>query len=125
MTRVRAPFILASASPRRLDLLSQIGLAPDRVVAADVDETPLAGELPRQLAGRLAHLKTSAVFKENPRAYVLGADTVVALGRRALGKPQNEYEARRFLSQLSGRRHKVIGGICVYGTGRSLIVESH
>ncbi len=105
--------ILASASPRRLDLLKQIGITPDRVIPADVDETPLEQELPRGLAKRLAQLKAQAVATKNPGAYVLGADTVVAVGRRILEKAGSEQEARTFLKLLSGRRHRVYGGFSV------------
>lgn len=105
--------VLASASPRRKDLLAQVGLIPDLISAADIDETPLPHEVPRDLAARLAVGKAAAIAKDNPNAYVLAADTVVALGRRVLGKPENADEARSFLEKLSGRRHSVIGGICV------------
>lgn len=108
-----ANFILASASPRRVDLLGQVGYEPVRVVPADVDETPLKNEQPRPLAARLAELKARAVADENPGSIVLGADTVVAVGRRALGKPVDAAEAKAFLQMLSGRNHKVLGGICV------------
>ena len=105
--------VLASASPRRLDLLAQIGITPDAVDPADIDETPQQNELPRQLAGRLAETKSAAVAARHDAAYVLAADTVVACGRRILGKPEDADEARRFLRLLSGRRHKVITGIAV------------
>jgi len=103
--------ILASASPRRLDLLAQIGVTPDAVIAADVDETPAKGELPGPMARRLAVIKAQAVAANEPDSFVLAADTVVACGRRALGKPENDQEARRFLELLSGRRHRVYGGV--------------
>lgn len=105
--------VLASASPRRKDLLAQVGLVPDLISAADIDETPLPHEMPRDLAARLAVGKATEVAKDNPDAFVLAADTVVALGRRVLGKPESADEARSFLEKLSGRRHSVIGGICV------------
>ena len=105
--------VLASASPRRKDLLAQAGLVPDLIVPADIDETELPHELPRELAARLALGKAKAVAKDHPNAFVLAADTVVALGRRILGKPADEVEARSFLKKLSGRRHSVIGGICL------------
>ena len=79
--------VLASASPRRRDLLSQIGLSADAIVPADIDETPVKGELPAQTAQRLALEKARAVAAQEGDAYVLAADTVVAVGRRALGKP--------------------------------------
>jgi septum formation protein len=108
---MRVPLILASASPRRLDLLRQVGLEPDRVVPTDLDETPLKGETPRQLAVRLALAKAEAAAE--PGAYVIGADTVVTLGRRVFGKPDDEREARRMLSRLSGRAHRVLTGVAV------------
>jgi len=107
--------ILASASPRRLDLLRQIGVDPDLVVPADLDERALKGELPRAHAGRLAAEKAASVATDYPDAFVLGADTVVACGRRILGKADSEPEARQFLALLSGRRHRVFGGVCMIG----------
>lgn len=105
--------ILASASPRRIELLAQIGIVPDAVIPADIDETPLKGELPRMLAVRLARGKAEKVASANPGAVVLAADTVVACGRRSFGKAEDEDEVRAILKVLSGRRHKVCGGICV------------
>jgi septum formation protein len=105
------PLVLASASPRRLELLRQVGLEPDLVVAADLDESPLKGETPRQLAVRLASAKAKAAAQ--PDSYVIAADTVVALGRRVFGKPGAEAEARRMLGLLSGRAHRVFTGVAV------------
>ena len=105
--------ILASASPRRRELLAQIGIVPDAVLPAEIDETPRPGELPLATAKRLAVLKASAVAEQDPDAFVLAADTVVAVGRRQLGKPADGAEARAFLEMLSGRRHRVFGGISV------------
>ena len=99
------PLVLASASPRRLDLLAQIGIVPDRVVSTDIDETALPGELPRLHAQRLARGKAAAVAA--PGCFVLAADTVVGVGRRILPKAETEAEARRCLGLLSGRRHRV------------------
>jgi septum formation protein len=110
---VKPRLVLASASPRRLALLRQIGIEPDSVVPADIDEAPLRGEMPRALAGRLACAKASAVAGSG--AFVIGADTVVARGRRVLPKADDEPSARRCLDLLSGRRHRVYGGICVIG----------
>ncbi|MBS0562090.1 MAG: septum formation protein Maf [Proteobacteria bacterium] len=104
-----APLLLASASPRRLDLLAQLGIAPDAVEHPDIDETPRRGELPRQLAERLADAKAASVARTD--CYVLAADTVVAAGRRILGKAETEQEARAFLTLLSGRRHRVYTGV--------------
>ncbi len=106
-------FVLASASPRRLSLLAQIGMAPDSVVPAEVDERPRPRELPRDMAVRLAEAKARAVAERERGAFVLGADTVVACGRRSLPKAQDEAEARGCLQMLSGRRHRVYGGVAV------------
>src|SRR3954470_19305015 len=97
--------ILASASPRRLDLLARIGVVPDAVVPAEIDETPGKGELPIPYAKRIAAPKAAAVAEAG--ALVLAADTVVAVGRRILPKAATEAEARAALSLLSGRRHRV------------------
>ncbi len=98
--------VLASASPRRLALLAQIGVVPNRVIPTDIDETPLVDELPRQYAQRLARAKAAAVAA--PGCYVLAADTVVAAGRRILPKAETEADVRRCLTLLSGRRHRVM-----------------
>ena len=110
-----APLVLASASPRRRDLLAQVRLAPDAIDPAELDETPRSRETPVQHALRLAEEKARAVAARHPGAYVLGADTVVACGRRILPKPHDEPTARRCLLLLSGRRHRVLGGIAVLG----------
>ncbi len=114
--RPHAVLVLASASPRRLALLEQIGLPPARVQPADIDETPRAGELPRALAQRLAAAKAAAAaavaaHADAAPAWVVAADTVVACGRRALGKPADAAQADAFLRLLSGRRHRVHTGI--------------
>ena len=106
-------FVLASASPRRISLLEQIGRPPDLTVPANIDETPLKGELPRNLARRLACAKARAVATTHADAIVLGADTVVGRGRRILPKPADKDEARRCLALLSGARHRVYGGIAL------------
>lgn len=97
--------ILASASPRRLDLLDQIGITPDAILPADIDETPYAAELPRPYAKRMAAEKAAALIPQN--GLILAADTVVAVGRRILGKPVDEATARKMLALLSGRSHRV------------------
>ncbi len=107
------PLVLASASPRRLDLLRQIGIAPDGVDPADVDETPLPHELPVAHASRLAEAKARTVAARHPQAFVLAADTVVACGRRILPKAEDEATARACLGLLSGRRHRVLGGVAL------------
>ncbi|MDE2228683.1 MAG: septum formation protein Maf [Alphaproteobacteria bacterium] len=105
--------VLASASPRRTALLAQIGLAPDAVHAAVIDEAPRPGEAPHAYALRLAVEKARAVAARESGAFVLAADTVVACGRRIVLKPATSDEARRCLALLSGRRHRVHGGIAV------------
>src|ERR1700752_3110931 len=107
------PLILASASPRRLELLRQVMLAPDAVDPADLDETPLKGELPAPHAQRLAAAKAGGAPPRPPGAFVLAADPVVACGRRILPKAEDEATARRCLTLLSGRRHRVYGGIAL------------
>ena len=104
--------ILGSASPRRLELLAQIGVEPDVIRPADIDETPLARELPRPYCVRMAREKAAAIVAGQDDI-VLTADTTVALGRRILGKPGDAQEARNFLVLLSGRRHKVITALAV------------
>ncbi|MEQ8370801.1 MAG: Maf family nucleotide pyrophosphatase [Alphaproteobacteria bacterium] len=108
-----AALVLASASPRRRDLLRQIGLSDVEVVEPVVDEAPLAGELPRQTAVRLALAKATTVAGRCPGRFVLAADTVVAKGRRALGKSEDEGAARLSLGLLSGGRHRVHTAVCV------------
>ena len=112
--------VLASASPRRLELLQQIGIVPDAVDPAEIDEAPLPRELPPAHVLRLARAKAEAVRPRHPGAFILAADTVVACGRRILGKPDDERAARGFLTLLSGRRHRVYGGVVAIGPeGRS------
>ncbi len=112
--RPRAPIlVLASASPRRLELLRQIGLEPDVVDPAGADETASHHESPRELALRLARGKARLVAARHAGAVVLGADTGVACGRRVLPKARDGADARRCLERLSGRRHTVYGGVCV------------
>lgn len=109
--------ILASASPRRLQLLQQVGLEPDAVDPAEIDETPLRHEEPRAYARRVAAAKAAAVATRHPHDLVLAADTVVALGRRILPKAENEAEARFCLQSLSGRRHRVLGAVAAVAPG--------
>lgn len=119
--------ILASASPRRLDLLRQIGITPSAVDPADIDETPLPHELPGAHAARLAAAKAAVVAARHPEAVVVAADTVVGVGRRILPKAEDEATARRCLTLMSGRKHIVHGGICVVAPGglvRARLVKS-
>ncbi|ONF96579.1 Maf family protein [Sphingomonas jeddahensis] len=109
-----AELILASASPRRLALLAQIGVTPARVVAPDVDETPLKAERPRDYVLRVATAKAVAVPRR-PSAVVLAADTSIAVGRRILGKPADEADLLRMLELLSGRRHHCLSAVVVVG----------
>jgi septum formation protein len=109
---VPAPdLILASASPRRRELLARLGIEPARVVHADIDETPRKGELPRDYARRMAREKAQAVADRE--AFVLAGDTVVAVGRRILPKAEDEATARRCLELLSGRRHRVLSAVAL------------
>jgi septum formation protein len=105
--------VLASASPRRLDLLARIGIVPDVVDPADIDESALSGELPRLHVMRLAAAKAEAVAVRHPDAVILAADTVVAAGRRILPKTDDEAQARECLKLLSGRRHRVLTAVTV------------
>ncbi len=105
--------VLASASPRRLDLLRQAGIEPDLVAPSDIDETARPRELPRQLAARLAQAKAEASQRRQPHAFSLAADTVVACGRLILAKPRDRSAAQACLLALSGRRHRVHTGLCV------------
>jgi septum formation protein len=114
---VSLPLLLASASPRRLDLLAQIGIRPDRVEATAIPETPRRGETPRALAQRLALAKAEAAAARHPDHLVLAADTVVAAGRRILGKAETREEAERMLRLLSGRRHRVWSGVALIAPG--------
>lgn len=109
----RPSLVLASASPRRLELLRQIGIEPDRIDPADVDEQPLPKETPRLLALRLAGAKADVAAARAPGAFVLAADTVVAVGRRVLGKAESPQEVRAWLALLSGRGHRVMTGVAV------------
>ena len=119
--------VLASASPRRVSLLNQIGIVPDRIIPANIDETPLKSELPRQLVTRLSTRKAISVSKENPSTFVLAADTVVACGRRILSKAETSEQALSFLKLLSGRRHRVVSGVTIVspeGNVHERIVET-
>ncbi|MGO9005279.1 MAG: Maf-like protein [Beijerinckiaceae bacterium] len=129
----RPRLVLASASPRRLELLQQIGLEPDALLPADVDEIPKKGELPRMLAARLAEEKAEAAGRvakkraELAGAYLIAADTVVSVGRRILPKCEIMTEATQCLRLLSGRAHRVHTGLCLVtpsGAVRRRLVET-
>lgn len=119
--------VLASASPRRLDLLRQMGFEPDAVDPPDIDESPRRDETTRLLVERLAREKAAAVAVRHPGAFVLAADTLVAVGRRILAKPTDEADARRMMALLSGRAHRVLTGVAVIapdGRTSSRVCES-
>jgi septum formation protein len=115
--------VLASASPRRLELLRQVGIVPDVIDPANLDETPRKGELPAAHAVRLAEEKARAVIPRHPGAFILAADTVVACGRRILPKTEDEASARFCLELLSGRRHRVHGGIALASPDGRLVLR--
>lgn len=121
------PFILASASPRRRDLLAQIGLSPSQIIPADINEDPIEGELPRAHALRLACEKAQKVASDHPGEVILASDTVVGVGRRILPKTEDRASAETCLRLLSGRAHRVFTGVAVIdGNGqlRSRISET-
>lgn len=109
--------VLASASPRRLQLLQQMGVVPEKIVPADIEETPGVSELPIPYALRMAREKATAVAVLHADAYVLGSDTVVACGRRILPKTETASEARKCLELLSGRRHRVVTAVALVYPG--------
>ena len=120
-------FILASASPRRRELLARLGIQPARIIAADIDETPLPGELPGAHAIRLAAEKARAAAAMVPGAYILAGDTVVGVGRRILPKAEDEATARACLALISGRRHRVFSAVALAapdGTVRAALSET-
>ncbi|MDD4519563.1 MAG: Maf family protein [Alphaproteobacteria bacterium] len=107
-------FILGSGSPRRIQLLTQIGLVPSKIMKADIDETPFKGEAPRAYVKRMAKAKNDALLEQmngKLEMPLLTADTIVCLGKRILGKPESKEQAKAYLSLLSGRRHTVMGAI--------------
>ncbi len=107
------PLILASASAARLGLLRSIGIEPDRIVPADIDETPLNKERPEHYVARIAKAKAGAIAAKHPEAIILAADTIAVTGRRIIQKAANQAEARAILTHLSGRTHRVLTGMCV------------
>lgn len=126
-THAHAPLVLASNSPRRRDLLSQIGITPDHIDPADLDETPLKNEEPHRYAERIAAEKAAVVAKRHAGSFILAADTVVSTARRILPKAEDEQTARECLKILSGRKHRVTSGIALItpdGTARSKVVTS-
>jgi septum formation protein len=119
MTDLMPSLVLASTSPRRLELLARIGVVPARIAAPDVDEDPLKDELPRPYALRIATAKAHAV-ERGPGEVILAGDTTIAAGRRILGKPADDADLRRMLGLLSGRRHHCLSAVCVIdATGKA------
>ena len=119
--------ILASSSPRRLELLARIGVVPDAVVSPEVDEDPHPDELPRPYVVRIARAKAAAVAADHPGAVVLAGDTTIAVGRRILGKPDDDDHLARMLRLMSGRRHHCLSAICVVdaaGRGRERLSDT-
>ena len=110
--------ILASASPRRLELLKQAGITPYKIIPADIDETPLPREIPTVYAKRIASTKAQKIAEGHPDAMILSADTVVACGRRILPKTETEQAAKECLALLSGRRHKVLTAVSIISKGK-------
>lgn len=111
--KAKSQFVLASASPARLELLKSINLVPDSVSPADIDETPQKNELPKDYVMRIAAAKAETVSKKFPQAFVVAADTIGVAGRAIIGKAENEIESRKILNMLSGRRHRVLTGLCI------------
>ena len=118
-----APLILASASPRRKTLLTQIGVKPAQIIAADIDESPFKGETPRDHALRLADEKCAAIAAKHSDSFVLAADTVVGCGRRILPKAEDETTARQCLELISGRAHRVYSGVALASPGGAKITR--
>jgi septum formation protein len=119
------PLILASSSPRRLELLSRIGIIPDQILPADIDETEQKQELPKDLVVRLAKAKAEKIASEVEKAYIIGADTVTAMGRRILPKALNDDDVRLCLKLLSGKRHQVYTAVTIIKKNILEITERH
>lgn len=119
--------VLASASPNRLELLKSAGIEPDMIAPMDIDETPMKNETPQQFVIRVAKEKARAARKIHNDAYIIAADTIAVSGGRIIGKAEDEKSARKTLSQLSGKRHKVYSGLCIIapnGTERTRKVST-
>lgn len=119
------PLILASASPNRLELLSKIGIVPDEIIPADIDETEGDRELPHMVARRLAYAKALKVTESVERGYIIGADTVAAVGRRILPKALDDESVRFCLNMLSGRRHKLYTAVTIIKKSHGELLYRH
>ena len=119
------PLILASASPNRVDLLSRIGIIPDQIIPADIDESEHLRELPHQVATRLAYAKAMKVASVVDEGYIIGADTVAAVGRRILPKALDDDMVRSCMKMLSGRRHRLHTGVTVIKKSKDVFLERH
>lgn len=119
------PLILASASPNRVALLSHIGIIPDQIIPADIDETEHPRELPHQVAKRLAYSKAAKVASLVDKGYIIGADTVAAVGRRILPKALDDNMVRECIKMLSGRRHRIYSGITIIKKSKDMFLERH
>ena len=126
MTQAANPeLILASASPRRLQLMAQLGLEPTKIVPADIDETAHKSEMPLAYAKRMADEKASLIASRHPEGFIIGGDTVAAVGRRILPKAETEDDVRHCLSLLMGRSHRVYGGLAlICPDGRKIVKAS-
>ncbi len=119
--------ILASASPRRLELLTRMGFAPDKVAPADIDETPKKGEKPLDYCKRVAKEKAEVIAKQYPDSFILSADTTAVAGNVILGKPEDRADAKRIILKMAGRKHQVHTAICIItpkGEKRSKVVST-
>ena len=121
MTKIK--FILASSSPQRKKLLETIGIIPDDIVPANIDETPKKNEKPKDFALRMSKEKGLSVAKNNLNSFILSGDTIVAAGRRIIGKPSSKNEAEKILKLLSGRRHRVLSAFTLIKPGGSEITK--
>lgn len=121
--QLKEGFILASGSPQRKALLEQVYLYPDMIVSPDINEDMLKNELPAQYVKRIAVEKAKAVAQQHPNRCILAADTILAVGRRIIRKAKTEDEARAHLDLLSGRRHRVITGLCVITPNGKIIAR--
>lgn len=119
------PLILASASPNRVELLARIGIVPNQILPADIDETEKPQELPRKVAQRLAYDKAHKIASILEEGYIIGADTVAAVGRRILPKALDDQMVRDCLKMLSGRRHRLYTGVTVIKKSKGMVEERH